>query len=110
MKIFYMPPNLQQIWKHDEVRGKMIKNHLKKDLCEELDQIRISTRGKTLKEVQEITTAKNLSITIEEADIVKQVLWEWGLLDPEVQYVAKLKKDDPNKSGKGRILHFTHTH
>jgi hypothetical protein len=54
----------------------MIKNHLKKDLCEELDQIRISTRGKTLKEVQEITTAKNLSITIEEADIVKQVLWE----------------------------------
>ena len=56
---FYMPPNLQQIRKHDEVRGKKIKNRLKKDLCEELDWIGISTRGKTLKVVQEIATAKN---------------------------------------------------
>ena len=97
-----MPPNLQQIWKHDEVRGKKIKNRLKKDLCEELDWIGISTRGKTLKEVQEIATAKNLPITTEEDDIIegwlgkpkgiKQVLWERGLLDPEVQYVAKVKK------------------
>jgi hypothetical protein len=28
------------------------------------------------------------------------VLWEWGLLDPEVTYVAKLRKDDPNYDGK----------
>ncbi len=34
---FYMPPNLQQIWKHDEVRGKKIKMVLKKDVYEELD-------------------------------------------------------------------------
>ncbi len=79
-------------------------------MCEELDWIGISTRGKTLKEVQEIATAKNLPITTEEDDIIegwlgkpkgiKQVLWERGLLDPKVQYVAKVKKDDPKEAGK----------
>ena len=27
-------------------------------------------------------------------------MWERGLLDPLVQYVAKIKKDDPNEGGK----------
>jgi hypothetical protein len=43
-----------------------VKNRLKKDLCEELEKIGISTRGKTLKDVQEIAAAKNIRITTEE--------------------------------------------
>jgi hypothetical protein len=31
---------------------------------------------------------------------MRQVLWERGLLDPNVTYVAKLRKDDPNLDGK----------
>ncbi len=60
--------------------------------------------------MQEIATAKNLPITTEELDVIKgwlgkpkgikQLLWEQGLLDPKVQYIAKLKKDDPNDAGK----------
>jgi hypothetical protein len=68
---FYMPSNLQQVRKHDEIRGKKVKNRLKKDLCEELEKIGISTRGKTLKDVQEIAAAKNIPITTEECDILE---------------------------------------
>ena len=80
-----------------------MKNRLKKDLCEELEKIGISTRGKTLKDVQETAAAKNIPITTEECDMlegwlgkpkgIKQILWERGLLDPNVQYVAKIKKN-----------------
>ena len=87
-----------------------MKNRLKKDLCEELEKIGISTKGKTLKDVQEIAAAKNIRITPEECDIlegwlgkpkgIKQILWERWLLDPNVQYVAKIKKNDPNEEGK----------
>jgi len=107
---YYMPSNLQQVRKHDEIRGKKVKNRLKKDICEELEKIGINTRGKTIKDVQEIATAKNIPITTEECDIlegwlgkpkgIKQVLWERGLLNPDVQYVAKIKKNDPNEEGK----------
>jgi hypothetical protein len=48
-----MPQNLQQIWKHDEIKGKKVKNRLKKDICEDLEKIGIVTREKILKEVQE---------------------------------------------------------
>jgi hypothetical protein len=51
-----------------------------------------------------------LPITVEENDDVKgwvgkpkrmrQVLWERRLLDPQVTYVSKIKKDDPNYDGK----------
>ena len=47
---YYLPPNLQQIRKHDEVRGKKVKNRLKKDLSEDIEKFGISSRGKTLKE------------------------------------------------------------
>jgi hypothetical protein len=65
-----------------------------------------NTRGKTIKEVQELATSQNIPIRGEEDDIVegwvgkpkgiRQVLWERGLLDPQVTYVALIKKDDPN--------------
>jgi len=107
---YYLPPNLQQIRKHDEVRGKKVKNRLKKDLSEDIEKLGISTRGKTLKEMQEIASSRNIPLTIEEDDVVegwlgkpkglRQILWERGLLDPSVQYVAKIKKDDPNEGGK----------
>ena len=38
---------------------------------------------------------------------MRQVLWERGLLDLNITYVAKLKEDDPNLDGKveyGSIL------
>ena len=83
-----------------------MKNRLKHDLCEDLQRLGFNTRGKTIKEVQELATSQNLPITVEENDIIKgwvgkpkgmrQVLWERGLLDPHVTYVAKIKKDDPN--------------
>ena len=107
---YYLPPNLQEIRKYDEIRGKQVKNRLKKDLCQDIERLGIATRGKTIKELQEIAVARNLPTTIEEDDVVegwlgkpkgiKQVLWERGLLDPQVQYVTKLKRDDPNEAGK----------
>jgi len=107
---YYLPPNLQQIRKHDEVRGKKVKNRLKKDLSEDIEKLGFSSRGKTLKEMQEIASSRNIPLTIEEDDVVegwlgkpkglRQILWERGLLDPSVQYVAKIKKDDPNEGGK----------
>ncbi len=57
------------------------------------------TRGKTLKEVQEMGASYNIPLTIVENDVVegwvgkpkgiKQVLWELGLLDPSMTYVSK---------------------
>ena len=56
--------------------------------------------------MQELATSQNLPITVQENDIIegwvgkpkgmRQVLWERGLLDPQVVYVAKIKKDNPN--------------
>jgi hypothetical protein len=81
-----MPQNLQQIRKHDEIRGKKVKNRLKKDICEDLEKIGIVTREKTLKEVQEIAEARNIPVTSEDNDVlegwlgkpkgIKQILWE----------------------------------
>ena len=61
--------------------------------------------------------SRNIPIVMEEDEItegwvgkpkgMRQVLWERGLLDPNITYVAKLKKDDPNLDGKveyGSIL------
>jgi hypothetical protein len=83
-----------------------VKNRLKQDLCEDLQWLGFNTRGKTIKEVQELATSQNIPIKVEEDDIVegwvgkpkgiRQVLWERGLLDLQVTYVAKIKKDDPN--------------
>jgi len=74
--------------------------------CEDWQQLGFNTRGKTIKEVQELATSQNMPIRVEENDIVegwvgkpkgiRQVLWERGLLDPQVTYVAKIKRDDPN--------------
>ncbi|MFO0446580.1 MAG: hypothetical protein ACK51L_02830, partial [bacterium] len=62
---YYLPPNLQQIRKHDEVRGKKVKNRLKKDLSEDIEKLGFSSRGKTLKEMQEIASSRNIPLTIE---------------------------------------------
>jgi len=105
-----MPQNLQQIWKHDEIKGQKVKNRLKKDICEDLEKIGIVTRGKTLKQVQEIAEARNIPVTSEDNDVlegwlgkpkgIKQILWEQRLLDPNIQNVSKLKKNDPNDARK----------
>jgi hypothetical protein len=86
------------------------RKRLKKDLCDELDKLGLTTRGKTMKEVQEMAASYNVPLTIVENDVVegwvgkpkgiKQVLWEQGLLDPSVTYVSKVKKNDPNHEGK----------
>ena len=103
---YYMSPINRDLHRYDEVKGKKVKNRLKHDVCEDLQRLRFSTRGKNIKEVQELATSQNLPITVEENDIIKgwvgkpkgmrQVLWERGLLDPHVTYVTKIKKDDPN--------------
>jgi hypothetical protein len=110
---FYLSPLLRDLRRYDEIKGTKTKNRLKKDLSEELDKLGLSTRGKTMKEVQEMAIARNIPITIVENDVVegwvgkpkgiKQVLWERGLLDPSVTYISKLKKK--TESGwKGRIF------
>jgi hypothetical protein len=86
-------------------KEKKVKNRLKHDFCEDLQRLSFNTRGKTKKEAQELATSQNIPITVEENDIVegwvgnpkgmRQVLWERGLLDPQVTYVAKIKKDGP---------------
>jgi hypothetical protein len=63
-----------------------VKNRFQKDLCHDVERLGITTRGKTIKELQEITVAKNIPTTIEEEDVVegwlgktkgiKQALWE----------------------------------
>jgi hypothetical protein len=50
--------------------------------------------------------SRNIPIVLEEDEItegwvgkpkgMRQVLWKHGLLDPNITYVAKLKKYDPN--------------
>ena len=85
-------------------------------MSEDVEKLGISTRGKTLKEMQEIASSRNIPLTIEEYDVVEgwlgkpkglwQILWERGLLDPLVQYVAKIKKDDPNEGGKVEYSSF----
>ena len=79
---------------------------MKKDMCQDLERLGFNVRGKTIEEVQEMATAANLPTMVEEDDVVegwvgkpkgiKQVLWERGLLDPQVTYASKIKKDDPN--------------
>ncbi len=101
---------VQNIRHYDEIKGTKVKNRLKKDLCKELEKLRLATRGKTLKEIQEMAAARNIPLSIVEDDVVegwvgkpkgiKQVLWERGLLNPEVTYVSKLKKNDPNHEGR----------
>jgi hypothetical protein len=62
-------------------------------------------RGKTITEVQELAMSQNIPIRLEEGDIVKgwvgkligvrQVLWERGLLGPQVMDIAKIKNVIP---------------
>ena len=103
---YYMSPINRELHRYDEVKGKKVKKRLKKDMCQDLERLGFNVRGKTIKEVQEMATAANLPTMVEEDDVVKgwvgkpkgikQVLWERGLLDPQVTYVSKIKKDDPN--------------
>jgi hypothetical protein len=96
---FYLSSVIRNIRRYDEIKGTKVKNRLKKDLCEELEKLGLATRGKTLKEIQEMATARNIPLSIVEDDVVegwvgkpkgiKQVLWERGLLNPEVTYVSK---------------------
>ena len=93
-----------------EVKEMKSKNRLKKDLSEELQVLGYNVRGKTLKEIQEIATLQNITTVVVEHGIqegwvgkpkgIKQILWERGLLDPNVTYLAKVKKNDPNHEGK----------
>jgi len=101
-----MSPINRDLHRYDQVKGKKVKNRLNNDLCEDLQRLGFNTRGKTIKEVQELATSQNIPIRVEEDDIVeswvgkpkrlRQMLWERGLLDPQVTYVAKIKRDDPN--------------
>jgi hypothetical protein len=43
---FYLPPVNCKLWRYDEIRRKKTKNRLKKDLCKELECLRVNTRGK----------------------------------------------------------------
>jgi hypothetical protein len=107
---FYMSPINRELHRYDEIKGTKVKKRLKKDLCEELERVGFNTRGKTIKEIQELALTRNIPITSVEDDIIegwvgkpkgiKQVLWEHGLLNPNVTYVAKIKKDDPNMEEK----------
>jgi len=105
-----MPEPMRTLRRYDEVVGKKTKSKVKKILCEELETLKINTRGKTMKEVQEIAALHNVPITVEEDDVVegwvgkpkgqRQILWERGLLDPAITYVTKLKAKDDNADGK----------
>jgi hypothetical protein len=57
---FYLSPILRNLWWYDEIRGTKSKNRLKKDLCNELDKLGLSTRGKMIKEVQETAASQNI--------------------------------------------------
>ncbi len=104
---FYMSPINRELHRYDEITGTKVKKRLKKDLCEELERVSFNTRGKTIKEIQELALNWNIPITLVEDDIIEgwvgkpkgieQVLWEHGQLNPNVTYVAKIKKDDTNK-------------
>ncbi len=82
---YSMSPINRDLHHYDEVEGKKVKNRLKHDFCEDLQRLRFNTRGKTIKEVQELATSQNIPITVEENDIVegwvgnpkgmRQVLW-----------------------------------
>ena len=60
-------------------------DRLKQDICEDLGKRDINTRGKRLREVQELATVEDIPVTIEVNDIKKsqegklkgicQVLW-----------------------------------
>ena len=90
--------------------GEKIRNWLKTDLCEDLERLRINTRGKTIKEVQQIAESRNIPIKVEGDDINEgwvgepkglwQVLWEHGLLGPMKTYISNQKRNDPNFKGK----------
>ncbi len=97
---YYMTPINQELHHYDEVKGKKMKKQLKKDLCADLERLGYNILGKMIKEVQDMATAANLLITVEENDVVegwvgkpkgmRQVLWERGSLDPQVTYVSKI--------------------
>jgi hypothetical protein len=107
---YYMATILRQLHCYDEIKGMKIKKRLKKDLAEDIQKLGLIVCEKTIKELQEMAQARNIPITVEENYIIegwvgkakgmRQVLWERGLLDPNVTYVAKLRKDDPNLDGK----------
>ena len=61
-------------------------------------------QGKTIKELQSIAATNGISTHIEMDNVqegwvgrpkgMQQILWERGLLDPTVMYIAKIKADD----------------
>ena len=109
---FYMNEISKESCWHDEVYSEKIniKNRLKTDLCEDLERLRINTRGKTIKEVQQMAESRNIPIKVEGDDINEgwvgepkglwQVLWEHGLLVPMKTYISNQKRNDPNFKGK----------
>jgi len=52
--------------------GEKIRNWLKTDLCEDLERLRINTRGKTIKEVQQMAESRNIPIKVEEDGLASQ--------------------------------------
>ena len=54
---FYFSLLLQDLRCYDEIKGTKTKNRLKKDLSDDLDKLGLSTRGKTMKEVQEMAAS-----------------------------------------------------
>ena len=68
---------------------------------------KINTQGKTIKELQKIAALRYLPIDIEIDNIqegwagkpkgIQQILWEWGLVDPSITYIAKIKNNDDDE-------------
>ena len=103
----------RELKKHDVIKGKKRVQKVKKDLKHELEQRKINTQGKTIKELQEIARLHNVPIDMEINDVqegwigrpkgIQQILWETGLLVPRITYVAKIKNaDDEDESATKR--------
>ena len=64
-----------------------------------------------------MATVANLNIMVEEDDVVegwvgkpkraRQVLWEWGLLDLQLTYVSKIRKDSGKQHSLPKHKHLT---
>ena len=61
---YYLTPINRELHRYDEVKGRKVKKRLKQDLCEELQRLGFNTRGKTIKEIQELSIGGVLAILI----------------------------------------------
>ena len=102
--------------KNNEIKGEEMSDKIKKDLRRsELDQKKINMQGKTIKELQQIAALHNLPIDIKTNNIqdgwvgkpkgIQQILWERGLLDPSITYMAKIKNNNDDEGSETRKIY-----